>query len=71
MSAPDKHSPEEVTKVQVVKEKPACVQCDAIKRIGYGPTHNGSGACRNARHGVAGSIASGGDVEHCTCDGCF
>lgn len=31
----------------------------------FAPSHNGSRMCES------GSIASGGDREHCTCDRCF
>ena len=37
----------------------------------FGPTHNGSRACRNMRLTGNGAIAAGGDVPHCTCAGCF
>jgi hypothetical protein len=33
--------------------------------IGFGPGHNGSSSCES------GSIASGGNKAHCTCDTCF
>ncbi len=42
-----------------------CKMCEAVKAEGLGPSHNGSRSCRS------GSIASGGDRAHCTCDACF
>ncbi len=44
-------------------EPPPCPTCAKYK--GFGPSHNGS------RHCESGSIASGGDKAHCTCDFCF
>lgn len=44
-----------------------CHYCAEIreKHKGFGPSHNGSRSCRS------GSIASGGNRSHCTCDTCF
>lgn len=39
-----------------------CSQCE---RGGFGPTHDGSRFCKS------GSIRSGGNKAHCTCDVCF
>jgi len=45
---------------------PECQTCILIAaRGGFGPSHDGSEHCES------GSIASGGDVAHCTCDVCF
>lgn len=44
----------------------ACAECERIQRAGFGPSHNGARACRMGR-----SIASGGDLAHCSCAGCF
>jgi hypothetical protein len=38
---------------------------------GYGPSHEGSRACRNYRVLGHGAIAAGGTTAHCTCAGCF
>lgn len=43
-----------------------CAMCNRVADAGFGPSHNGSRMCRM---GV--SIASGGNVAHCTCNGCF
>lgn len=37
----------------------------------FGPSHEGSRACRNYRVLGHGAIAAGGTTAHCTCDGCF
>jgi hypothetical protein len=44
-----------------------CSECELIrtKYRGFGPSHNGSRSCES------GSIASGGDRTHCSCDTCF
>jgi hypothetical protein len=43
-----------------------CEYCEQIKNNGgFGPSHNGTRLCRS------GSIASGGNRAHCTCDLCF
>ncbi len=42
-----------------------CVQCERNKNGDNGPSHDGSVRCES------GSIASGGDRAHCTCDVCF
>lgn len=41
---------------------PICVDCE---RGAHAPSHNGFYMCRS------GSIASGGNQAHCTCDTCF
>lgn len=41
-----------------------CKQCQEYRRVG-GPYHTGSSGCR------CGSLASGGDIAHCTCSTCF
>ena len=41
-----------------------CEGCER-KRQGMYPSHNGSAMCKS------GSIASGGNKAHCTCDVCF
>ena len=46
------------------EECPTCVRI-RVEHHGYGPSHNGSSLCRS------GSIASGGNRAHCTCDACF
>ena len=38
---------------------------------GFGPSHEGSSACRNFRVLGHGAIAAGGTTAHCTCAGCF
>lgn len=45
----------------------ACSMCEIIRTRhgGFGPSHDGSKRCES------GSIASGGDNAHCTCDVCF
>jgi hypothetical protein len=44
----------------------SCPTCEYIKKHdGFGPRHNGSSECES------GSIASGGENAHCTCDTCF
>lgn len=40
-------------------------ECEGCKREGMYPSHNGSSMCKS------GSIASGGNKAHCTCDVCF
>ena len=43
-----------------------CVTCLSIATgNGFGPSHAGSARCKS------GSIASGGNRSHCTCDTCF
>lgn len=44
-----------------------CATCAYIRAecAGFGPRHNGSRNCES------GSIASGGQVAHCSCDTCF
>lgn len=50
----------------VEPEQSVCETCEQIKREGgFGPSHNGSKRCES------GSIASGGQNAHCTCDTCF
>lgn len=44
--------------------KAMCSQCRGIGK-GIGPSHDGSKGCES------GSIASGGNRTHCTCDVCF
>ena len=47
---------------------PDCVDtkdCSTCKREGMKPSHFGSARCES------GSIASGGNRAHCTCDTCF
>lgn len=39
--------------------------CPSCAKGGFQPTHNGSRSCES------GSIASGGDNSHCSCDVCF
>jgi len=56
---------EETTGVKELQQE-VCMACvRIIKEGGFGPTHNGSKNCES------GSIASGGDIAHCTCDVCF
>lgn len=44
-----------------------CDACDAFaERLPHVPSHRGSRTCRVKR-----SLAAGGDVDHCTCGGCF
>ena len=45
-------------------ETPPCLTC-AENKGQMAPTHNGSARCQS------GSIASGGNRSHCTCDICF
>lgn len=40
-------------------------QCKGCQETGMHPSHDGSQFCES------GSIASGGDTAHCTCDWCF
>jgi len=44
-----------------------CKSCDRYRENGetFFPNHYGSARCRS------GSVASGGDRSHCTCDTCF
>jgi hypothetical protein len=42
-------------------ECPSCLRAGS----GMGPSHRGSERCES------GSLASGGDKSHCTCDTCF
>lgn len=44
-----------------------CRTCAAIRILhhGFGPSHDGSRNCKS------GSIASGGNITHCTCSPCF
>ncbi len=43
-----------------------CGTCENIKKDGgFGPRHDGSTLCES------GSIASGGERSHCSCDTCF
>ena len=43
-----------------------CKECQEITNHGgFGPSHNGARSCES------GSIASGGNRAHCTCDTCF
>lgn len=44
-----------------------CLTCFEIRERhgGFGPRHAGSESCES------GSIASGGDRAHCSCDRCF
>lgn len=49
----------------VCKATTDCRLCRAIAEEGFGPSHNGSKRCES------GSIASGGDKSHCSCDTCF
>ncbi len=44
-----------------------CPTCEEIRteHKGFGPSHNGSPRCES------GSIASGGQNAHCSCDTCF
>lgn len=44
----------------------ACGMCNRVADAGFGPSHNGSKMCR-----LEASIASGGNVAHCTCAGCY
>lgn len=37
----------------------------------FGPSHEGSRACRNYELTNHGAIAAGGTLAHCTCNGCF
>ncbi len=48
-------------------DKAECQECKYIreKYHGFGPSHDGSRGCES------GSIASGGNNAHCTCDTCF
>ena len=41
------------------------LSCKTCARGEFGPTHNGSTRCKS------GSIASGGNKKHCSCDVCF
>ncbi len=44
----------------------SCAVCLSIRdEGGFGPSHAGSSSCQS------GSIASGGDRAHCSCDVCF
>ncbi len=54
--------------------KPVCPKCDYLKgfycpdcqrQVGSGPGHDGSSLC------LSGSLASGGNRSHCTCNTCF
>jgi len=46
--------------------KEPCKTCEMIRNNGgFGPRHNGSKSCQS------GSLASGGNRSHCTCDTCF
>lgn len=40
-------------------------KCEGCKEQGMYPSHDGSAMCKS------GSIASGGNKAHCTCDACF
>lgn len=53
----------QLLETQVIASCPVCRQIIASGFIG--PSHKGSSGCRS------GSLASGGDRTHCTCDGCF
>ncbi len=44
---------------------PGCAECEEGKKYEIFPDHRGSRYCRS------GSLASGGDRAHCTCDTCF
>jgi len=63
-------SEEDWIKGDEVSVATVCATCQAYwderwSRGGIAPNHMGSKLCRS------GSIASGGDREHCTCDACF
>ncbi|KKK66460.1 hypothetical protein LCGC14_2963860, partial [marine sediment metagenome] len=45
--------------------KSSCASCESQQGGQMGPTHKGSSFCES------GSIASGGNKSHCTCDVCF
>jgi hypothetical protein len=51
-------------KILFEREKTECKTCQEIAG-GFGPSHNGSPNCES------GSIASGGNKSHCSCDTCF
>lgn len=57
--------PETGATVLIVEAPETCQGCNQNRAIGFGPSHSGSPLCR------CGSIASGGDVAHCTCSTCF
>ena len=50
-----------------LRKNPDCALCREIreKHHGFGPSHDGSRNCQS------GSLASGGQRAHCTCDVCF
>jgi len=48
---------------QVVIGEPGCEACE--REPAFQPSHYGSSLCE------CGSLASGGDRAHCSCDGCF
>lgn len=52
---------------QHLDRREACSTCETIRSEynGFGPSHEGSRLCQS------GSLASGGNREHCTCDACF
>ncbi len=43
-----------------------CLECAQVRRLKFGPSHNGHATCR-----MGTSIAAGGARAHCTCNGCF
>lgn len=52
-------------KLRMAEEKRTCKACAEYSASGFGPRHEGSTGCKS------GSLASGGNVAHCTCDTCF
>ena len=52
--------------IRDTEKYPDCPTCKLVEQEkGFGPSHEGSRACRS------GSIASGGNYPHCACDTCF
>jgi len=53
--------------IERIFHKATCKTCEMIdfQHGGFGPSHNGSTCCQS------GSIHSGGNKTHCTCDCCF
>ena len=58
-------SPTKMTRDSLAELARMMDACEMCKNKGMRPTHDGSPRCES------GSIASGGTVEHCTCDVCF
>lgn len=56
---------EEINKLRAEHKARGCSDCEIYDNHGMAPSFAGSPSCES------GSIASGGNYPHCTCDCCF